>query len=105
MDEENQAPRDGDLFAERIGGIPWIVIAGAALGIAAAYAFVPAAEGAEGALYVILRWSHPVAWLFFAAAAAARARIANAPVDWAAPIAATGGMVYLVYMVTTMNGG
>ena len=94
-----------DPFGERIAGIPWLVIAIAALLVGLAYAVVPIGEGSEGARWIILRWSHTVAWLFFAGAALARARVTGAPMEWAAPLAATGGVVYLVYMVTVINGG
>jgi hypothetical protein len=93
-----------DLFAERVGRIPWVVVAGAALIIAVVYAVLPAAAGASGASFIILRWAHTVAWVFFAAAAFARARIANVPMEWAAPLGATGGLVYIVFMVTVMGG-
>jgi hypothetical protein len=104
--DEGEQPRrrDKNPFAERIGGIPWVVIGGAAALIAVAYAFVPIGEGTEGARWIILRWSHTVAWLFFSAAAFARARVAETPIEWAAPLAATGGLVYLAYMVTSTTG-
>jgi hypothetical protein len=94
-----------DLFAERIAGIPWVVLAGAALAIAIVYAFVPVAAADDLARFVILRWGHSVAWAFFAAAALARARVMGAPMEWAALLAATGGLVYVALMVTTMGGG
>jgi hypothetical protein len=93
-----------DLFAERIAGIPWVVLAGVALAIALVYAVLPAGDGADGARFIILRWGHSVAWSFFAAAALARAKIANTPMEWAAPLAATGGLVYVALMVTVMGG-
>jgi hypothetical protein len=93
-----------DLFAERIGGIPWVVIAGAALALALVYAVVAGGDGADGARFIILRWGHTVAWLFFAAAATARARVTSAPMEWAAPLGATGGLIYIAFMVTVMNG-
>jgi hypothetical protein len=93
-----------DLFAERIGRIPWVVVAGAALVIALVYAVLPAGAGASGATFIILRWAHTLAWLFFAAAAFARARIASVPMEWAAPLGATGGLVYIVFMVTVLGG-
>jgi hypothetical protein len=92
-----------DLFAERIAGIPWTVLAGAAVILAVVYALLPAGAGAEGAEAIILRWGHTVAWMFFAAAALARAKIANMPLEWAAPLGAAGGLVYVVLMVTVTN--
>jgi hypothetical protein len=106
VDEDDQPRgRRADPFAERIAGIPWVVIAGAALVTAIAYAVLPSAEGTEGARWIILRWGHTVAWLFFAAAAYARARIGSTPMEWAAPLGATGGAVYLIYMVTSISTG
>ena len=92
-----------DLFTERIAGVPWVVLAAGAALIALAYAVLPAAQDATGATFIILRWAHSVAWLFFAAAALARARIINVPMEWSAPLAATGAMVYVVFMVTTLG--
>jgi peptidoglycan/LPS O-acetylase OafA/YrhL len=92
-----------DPFKERLAGIPWVVLAVAALVIALIYAILPAGDGSDGARWIILRWGHTAAWLFFAAAAAARARLANAPMEWAAPLAATGGLIYVVFMVTATN--
>src|SRR5262249_29852985 len=96
---------DRDLFAERIGPVPWVVVAAAALIVAIVYAVLPARDRARGAPFIILRWAHTVAWLFFAAAATARARVMGAPLEWAAPLAATGGLIYIVFMVTETNGG
>jgi peptidoglycan/LPS O-acetylase OafA/YrhL len=92
------------LFAERIAGIPWVVVAAAALVIALVYAVLPIGEAGDGARWIILRWSHTVAWLFFAAAALARSRVLNVPLEWTAPLAATGGLVYVVFMVTVTSG-
>jgi hypothetical protein len=89
-----------DLFRERIAGIPWVILAGVAAVIALIYAVLPAGEGTDGARWIILRWAHTAAWLFFAAAALARARAFNLPMEWSAPLAATGGMIYVVFMVT-----
>jgi peptidoglycan/LPS O-acetylase OafA/YrhL len=91
-------------FDARVGSGTWVVAAVAALVIAAVYAVLPGGQGTTGATWIILRWSHTVAWLFFAAAAAARARVANTPLEWAAPLGATGGLVYIVYMVTVSQG-
>ena len=96
---------DRDLFAERIAGIPWVVLAGAALALAIVYAVLPVTADPNTARFIILRWGHTVAWMLFAAAAVARARVTAAPVEWAALLAATGGLVYVALMVTTMGGG
>ena len=92
-----------DLFAERIYGIPWLVLAIAAVGVAVFYAFVPVAGAEEGARWIILRWGHTTAWIFLAAAAVARAKVSAAPIEFTAPLAATGGLVYVVLMLTTLT--
>jgi hypothetical protein len=79
------------------------VLAGAAALIALIYAVLPAGEGTEGAAWIILRWAHTASWAFFAAAALARARVWSLPLEWSAPLAATGGLIYVVLMVTVMN--
>ena len=68
-----EVPEMNRLFAERIAGIPWVLLALVAGLIALAYAVLPGGQEATGATFVILRWAHSVAWLFFAAAAFARA--------------------------------
>lgn len=97
-DDDN--PRSRPIFSDRT----WSVIAAAALLVAIAYAFVPIGAGSEGSRWLILRWGHSVAWVFFAAAAAARARFASLPIEWAFPLAGTGGLVYVVYMITSTTG-
>jgi hypothetical protein len=103
LDHDGPPRRANPLFAERFAGVPWVVLAAAAGVIAIVYAVLPSAEGTEGARWIILRWGHTVAWLFFAAAALARARVAGTPIEWAAPLAATGGLVYVVFMITVTN--
>jgi peptidoglycan/LPS O-acetylase OafA/YrhL len=93
-----------DLFAERIYGIPWLALTGAALAVALFYAFVPAPETAEGIRWFVLRWFHTIAWVFLALAAMVRAKVTRAPVEFAAPLAATGGLIYVVLMVTSLTG-
>jgi hypothetical protein len=92
-----------DLFAERIYGIPWLVLAIAAVGVAVFYAFVPVAGVEEGARWIILRWGHTTAWIFLAAAAVARAKVTPAPIEFTAPLAATGGLIYVALMLTTLT--
>jgi hypothetical protein len=93
-----------DLFSERIYGVPWLALgAGAAL-IAVVYAVLPAAANAEGLHWFVLRWFHTLAWTLLALAALTRSKVAGVPVDMAAPLAATGGLVYVVLMLTTIAG-
>ena len=92
-----------DPLAERVFGIPWLVLAIAAVGVAVFYAFVPVAGVEEGARWIILRWGHTTAWIFLALAAVTRAKVTAAPVEYTAPLAATGGLVYVVLMLTTLT--
>ena len=89
-----------DLFAERIYGVPWLVLAAGAAVLAVGYIVVPAGAGASGLHWFALRWFHSIAWTFLALAALVRARVSDAPLEWAAPLGATGGLVYVAFMVT-----
>jgi hypothetical protein len=91
-----------DLFAERIYGVPWLALAVGAAAIAVVYLFVPVAGGAVGLQWFVLRWFHTIAWIFLALAALVRAKVSDAPVEWVAPLAATGGLIYVVFMITTV---
>jgi hypothetical protein len=51
-----------------------------------------------------LRWFHTVAWLLLGLAAFVRSKVAPVPIDAAAPLAATGGLVYVVLMLMTIAG-
>lgn len=94
-----------DPYAERLGPIPWVAIGAALLLAAVVFAILPAGEGSEGARWFIERWARPVAFLFLGGAALARSKATLAPLEWAAPLGATGGLVYVVYMVLTLVGG
>ena len=94
-----------DLFAERIFNIPWAVLAGIAVAVAIAYAFVPTSYVGDGLRWFVLRWFHTIAWVFLAAAALVRSKAIGMPVEMAAPLAATGGLIYVVLMLTTLAGG
>lgn len=94
-----------DPFAERLGPVPWVVIGGVLLVLAVALAILPAGEGTEGARWVIERWARPVALLFLGAAALARSKATFAPIEWAAPLGATGGLLYVTCMVVRLMGG
>ncbi|HWA51153.1 MAG TPA: hypothetical protein VG742_22990 [Dongiaceae bacterium] len=93
-----------DIFSERVYGVPWVALAGLAGLIAVAYAVLPAAAGADGLRWLVLRWFHTIAWALFGLAALVRARIGNVPVEAAAVLAATGGLVYVALMLTTVSG-
>jgi peptidoglycan/LPS O-acetylase OafA/YrhL len=94
-----------DPFAERVFGIPWLVLAGAAAVVAAVYIFVPIGTDVTGLRWFVLRWFHTIAWLFLALAALARSKVTGTPVEFAAPLGATGGLIYVIFMLTTLAGG
>ena len=93
-----------DPFAERIYGVPWLALALAAAAIAVFYGFVPTSAAATGLRWFVLRWCHTIAWIFLGLAALARSKVTGAPVEFAAPLAATGGLIYVVLMLTTLAG-
>ena len=93
-----------DLFAERIYGVPWLALAVGAAVIAVVYLFVPVAGPAAGLQWFVLRWFHTIAWVFLGLSALVRARVSDAPVECVAPLAATGGLIYVVLMITTVAG-
>ncbi len=93
-----------DLFSERVYGVPWLALAAAAALIAVVYAVLPAAANAEGLRWFVLRWFHTVAWVLLGLAALTRSNVVGVPVEMAAPLAATGGLVYVVFMLTTIAG-
>lgn len=96
--------RVSDPFAERIYGVPWVALAAAGVIIALMYAVLPAAPDADGLRWFVLRWFHTIAWLLLALAALARSKIVGVPVDVAAPLAAAGGLAYVILMLTTIAG-
>jgi hypothetical protein len=87
----------GNLFTATIFGVPWIALAAGALIVAIAYVFIDTSLGSSGPRWVVLRWFHPLCWVLLSAAALAKARLTPLPEDWAAPIAALGGVAYLVF--------
>ena len=90
------------LFAERIYGIPWLALAGVGLALAVFYAVAGDGAGSDGLSWWLLRWGHTVAWAFLGAAAFARSKVTALPVEATAPLAATGGLVYVALMVATL---
>ncbi len=93
------------LLAERIWGIPWSALAVVALAIMAIYLVLDTSHGATGAAWVILRWFHSLCWLLLALAALAMTKATPIPADWARPIAISGGLVYGVFLVTSLAAG
>jgi hypothetical protein len=92
------------VFEERFCGIPWSVLALAALGIAVVYLFIDTSAGATGLRWLIARWTHSLCWLLLAVAALAMSKLTPLPAAWAGPIGATGGALYLAFIVTTLSG-
>lgn len=92
------------LLAERILGVPWTLLMALGLGIAVIYLVMDTSTGATGLRWWILRWFHSLCWLLLAAAALAKAQISPLPREWAGGLGVAGGLVYAVFIVTTMLG-
>ncbi len=95
----------GNLFSEKIWGIPWSLLALAALVVAMAYTIIDTSHGTTGFTFLVLRWFHSLCWLFLALAALAMARITPLPQLWAGPLAVAGGITYGVFVITGMLTG
>ena len=93
------------LFAERLFGVPAVLLALVALIIAVVFAVYSPVNGATGWRFVVLRWFHLLCWLLPASAATIRARVTPFPAELAGPLALAGGAVYAVYIVTLMAQG
>lgn len=93
------------LFSETIFGIPWVIVAALALVVSVVYLFVDTGANAEGLRWVVLRWFHPLCWLFLSSAALARAKITPIPVDWAGGLAVIGGVLYAVFAILWFTRG
>jgi len=92
------------LFSETIFGIPWAVVAGVALLVAVAFVVVDIGAGIDGWRWFVLRWFHSLCWLLLATAALARTKAVPIPTDWAGPLAAAGGVIYVIFAVTLFVG-
>ncbi|WP_137151683.1 hypothetical protein [Devosia sp. FKR38] len=92
------------LFAERLWGVPWSVLAVLALVIAAIYVVVDTSGGAVGLRWWVLRWLHSLCWLLLALAALAMARITPLPPHWANGLALAGGVAYAIFIATSVLG-
>lgn len=93
------------LLEERIWGIPWSVLALVALAIMAIYLLLDASHGATGVTWIIVRWFHSLCWLLLALGALAMTKITPIPMDWARPLAISGGVVYGVFLATSLATG
>lgn len=94
-----------NLFTEKIWGVPWSVLAAAALVIAVIYVIIDTGGGATGIRWIVQRWFHPLCWVLLATAALSRTKLTPLPPEWAVPIAAAGGVAYAVFIVTWMTRG
>lgn len=87
--------------------IPWLVWSALALVIAAVFVFfVPGAEKlktVKGWPYFIARWFHSLVWLLLALSFAMRALSNETIRGLADPVAALGGITYLIYIITLLR--
>jgi hypothetical protein len=93
----------GGPFSETIVGIPWIVLAAIALIVGVVYVAIDTGSGSDGLRWIVLRWFHPLCWLFLASAALARSKVTPLPADWAGPLGAVGGLLYLVFAIVWLT--
>lgn len=93
-----------DLFSETLLGIPWTLLAIAALIVAVVFAVIDTSGTSEGWRWFVLRWGHSLCWVFLGAAALAMTRVTLMPVEWAGRLAALGGLLYLAFFVTMATG-
>jgi hypothetical protein len=91
------------LLAERIFGIPWVVLALLALAVAVVFVVVDTSAGTNGLRWLATRWLHSLCWLLLGLAALAMARVTPLPAGWAVPLAAGGGVAYLVFLLATLT--
>jgi hypothetical protein len=91
------------LFAERILGIPWSVVALAAFGVAVVFVLIDTSAGTIGLRWIAMRWLHSVCWLLLGFAALAMARFTPIPQQWAVGLAAAGGAAYLGFLAATLT--
>ncbi len=90
------------LFAERLFGVPWIVLAAIALAVAVVYLFIQTTGTVTGWRWLVLRWGHSLCWLLLAMAALAKAAI-GVPGPLAVPLAIAGGAVYAAFIATMLS--
>lgn len=87
--------------------IPWLVWSALALVVALVFVFfVPGAEKlkkVEGLPHFIARWFHSLVWLLLALSFAMRALSNETVRGLADPVAALGGITYLIYIVTLVR--
>jgi hypothetical protein len=86
------------LFTETIFGIPWAVVSIVAFSVAIIFFVIDTGAGIEGWRWIVLRWFHPWCWVFLGLAALCKTA-ALIPAAWAAPLAAIGGLLYLIFVI------
>lgn len=89
------------MFAERIFGVPWIVVSGVALAIAVVFLVLDLSGGGTGLVWFARRWLHGICWLFLAAAALVMTRLLPVDTGLAQPLALAGGASYGLFLVAT----
>lgn len=81
--------------------ISWWIWGGLALIVGLVYIFfVPKAKlvaATKGMQFVILRWFHSLVWLILAISCFMRAN--QFMIEWANPVALSGGVLYLIFLV------
>lgn len=92
------------LFAHKIWGIPWLVLAALALVVAVVYLAWDLSGDKTGWQWFVARWFHALCWLLLALAALARTRLTPIPAHAAGPLAMAGGLVYLAYIAAGLFG-
>ena len=92
------------LFAERFYGIPWTLLALIALAVTIVFLVIDLSAGASGLRWIVVRWGHALVWLLLMLGALAMSRITPLPVAWAGPLAAAGGVLYLVFLGFSLSG-
>jgi hypothetical protein len=89
------------MFAEKIFGVPWIVVSVLALAIAVVFLMLDLSGGGSGLAWLGRRWLHGICWLFLAAAALVMTRLLPIDPALAQPLAAAGGASYALFLVAS----
>ncbi|MCC6615082.1 MAG: hypothetical protein IT320_16515 [Anaerolineae bacterium] len=88
-------------------GVSWTVWGIGALVIAAIFVVVvpyrPLLEHAEGLRFFIIRWGHSLVWVLLAISLFVRQSESPSIAGAANPLAALGGILYAVFMITLLT--
>lgn len=82
----------------------WVLGAVVALGVAVVFVVVDTGGDSEGWRWVVLRWFHSLCWVCLAGAALAKSGTTPLPETWAGPLAAAGGVLYLIFIAVSLAG-